>query len=113
MSVKHALLKAFPGKPTQFVPKNHPMLAAGQPGMDDLATPQVRLYARTKGFGGTGRLEYVNFGKGKVIFNTLDITSGKVVSHTASDVTSSQPIHFAAATDQRRCQGRGRQVQSA
>jgi hypothetical protein len=75
-SAKLALLKAFPESRGQFLSKTHPMLAASAPGMEDLAIAQVRTYVKAKGIGMGGRLEYINFGKGKVIFNPLDITTG-------------------------------------
>ncbi|HEY7118380.1 MAG TPA: DUF4159 domain-containing protein [Tepidisphaeraceae bacterium] len=75
-SARLALAKAFPEVQPQLLPRTHPILAASGPGMDDLATPQVRAYVKTRGYGTGGRLDAITFGRGKVILNPLDLTTG-------------------------------------
>lgn len=81
-SARFALLKAFPEAKPQFLPKTHPLLSAWVAGMEDLSVPQVRPYTKAKGIGADGRLEYINFGKGKVLFSTLDMTTGLTACNT-------------------------------
>jgi hypothetical protein len=81
-SMKQMMVKAFPQARGQLLSKTHPIFTASSPGMDDLPGAQVRQFVRSKGWGTTGRLEYLNFGKGKVIFNPLDIGSGLLGSNT-------------------------------
>jgi hypothetical protein len=87
-SAKLAVQRAFPQARGQLVPRNHPMLGgpnvAGETdlGMEDLTTPVIRSYAKHKGLPGNGRLEYVDYGKGKVIYGPLDITNGLLGANT-------------------------------
>jgi hypothetical protein len=81
-SVKFALFKAFPETKAQFLPKTDAILAAGESGMEDLTVPQVRPYTKAKGIGVDGRLDYLNFGKGKVLFSSLDLTTGLSACNT-------------------------------
>ena len=81
-SVKFALRKAFPENKPQFLPKTDAILAAGSSGMEDLTVPQVRPYTKAKGIGTDGRLDYIAFGRGRVLFSTLDITSGLTACNT-------------------------------
>ena len=75
-SARSALLKAFPETRAQFLSKTHPLLSASGPGMDDLALPQVRPYTKARGISVNGRIDCVNFGKGKVLLSPLDLTTG-------------------------------------
>ena len=58
------------------------MLTASAPGMDDLSTPLVRKYVKAKNLGTSGRLDELRFGKGAVIYNPLDLTSGLLGTNT-------------------------------
>jgi hypothetical protein len=81
-SVRAALAKAFPESPARLLPRTHPILTASGPGMDELATPQLRPYVKAKGIGTSGRLEIVSFGQGHVILNPLDLTEGLLAANT-------------------------------
>jgi hypothetical protein len=81
-SARQALLKAFPESRGQMMPKTHPMFNALGPGMDDLSTPLVRKYVKAKNLGTSGRLDELRSGKGAVIYNPLDITSGLLGTNT-------------------------------
>jgi hypothetical protein len=81
-SAKQALLKAFPEARGQVLPKTHPLLNASSPGMDDLSAPLVRNYVKAKNLGTGGRLDVLHFGKGAVIYNPLDMTSGLLGTNT-------------------------------
>jgi hypothetical protein len=81
-SARQALLKAFPESRGQMMSKTHPMLNASAPGMDDLSAPMVRKYVKAKNLGTSGRLDELRFGKGAVIYNALDITSGLLGTNT-------------------------------
>jgi hypothetical protein len=75
-SARAAVAKALPDAKAQMVPKAHPMLTASGPGMDDVASAQVRQYVRNRGIGTGGRLDMFASGKGRVIINPLDLTAG-------------------------------------
>ena len=81
-SARQALQRAFPEAHGQLISKTSPMLTASGPGMDDLTIPAVRNYVKSKGLGTSGRLDELRFGKGVVIYNPLDITSGLLGTHT-------------------------------
>jgi hypothetical protein len=81
-SVRAALAKAFPESSPRLLSRAHPILTASGPGMDELATPQLRPYVKAKGIGTSGRLEIVSFGKGHVILNPLDLTEGLLAANT-------------------------------
>jgi hypothetical protein len=81
-SARQALAKAFPESRGETVSRDHPMLNASGPGMEDLSKPAVRLYVKSKGFGTGGRLDSFRFGKGAVIYNPLDIESGLLGTNT-------------------------------
>jgi hypothetical protein len=81
-STRQALLKAFPEARGQMISKSHPIFTASSPGMENLPAAQVRPFVKTKGLGTSGRLDGINFGKGKVIYNPLDIGSGMLGSNT-------------------------------
>jgi hypothetical protein len=81
-SAKQALLKAFPASRGQVLGRSHPLLSASGPGMDDLTAPLVRTYVKAKGFGASGRLDGLRFGKGIVLSSSLDLGSGLLGSNT-------------------------------
>jgi hypothetical protein len=81
-SVRQALSKAFPEARGQMISKTHPIFTASSPGMENLPPAQVRPFVKTRGLGVSGRLDGINFGKGKVIYNPLDIGSGMLGSNT-------------------------------
>jgi hypothetical protein len=81
-SARQALAKAFPDSRGEMMSRDHPMLTASGPGMDDLSKPLVRSYVKSKGFGTSGRLDSFRFGKGAVIYNPLDIESGLLGTNT-------------------------------
>jgi hypothetical protein len=81
-SARFALLKAFPEARPQILSKTHPLLSATAPGMEDLTIPQMRPYTKAKGIRTDGRLDFINFGKGKVLFSTLDMTTGLTACNT-------------------------------
>lgn len=81
-SARTLLQKAFPADRPQLVARNHPMMSSGPPGMDDLSTPLVRPFTKSKSGGFSGRIEQVHFGKGRAILSPLDLTSGLLGANT-------------------------------
>jgi hypothetical protein len=76
-----ALRKAFPDAKPEMVGKNHPILTASGPGMDDLSKVRTRLYVRARGVGTGGRIDSINAGRGRVILSQLDLTTGLLGSN--------------------------------
>jgi hypothetical protein len=70
--------KAFAGTPPHVMPPDHPMLNASASGMDNLSHPVLRPYViETLGrSSGLGLPEEIAAGKGRVIFTSMDITTG-------------------------------------
>jgi len=64
------------------LPLKHPMLTgAGQAAAEDLSTPVVRPFVRSRG-GTAARLEYTRLGKGWIIFSHLDLSHGMLGANT-------------------------------
>jgi hypothetical protein len=80
-SMKSALSSAFPDTPLQSVPRNHPLLNEGAPGMEDLSKPKLRPYVLERS-AASGTLQHLRSGKGVVVFSDMDITSGLLGTQT-------------------------------
>jgi hypothetical protein len=76
-----ALSSAFPETALRSVPRNHPLLNEGQPGMEDLGKPRLRPYVQER-TAASGALRHLTSGKGAVIFSDLDVTSGLLGTET-------------------------------
>ena len=82
-SATRLLSKAFPEASLKKLPGNHPLYAASFPGMNALAElPALRSYTQTHLGKDVGALEGFSYGKGRVIYTSLDITSGLLGTHT-------------------------------
>ena len=76
------LARAFPGAVPQVIPPTHPLLAASGQGMQDLSKPKFRRSA-TEALGPhPGNLMELRYGRGHVIFTSLDLTSGLLGTNT-------------------------------
>jgi hypothetical protein len=70
------IAKAFP-KPLAPVSLNDPLIAGGLPNLDNLTKPALRGYAtETLGNADAPTVQTLTFGKGKVIYSRLDLTTG-------------------------------------
>ena len=77
------LSKAFPDASLKKLPATHPLFIAAFPGMDTLADmPALRSYTQTHLGKDVGAIEAFPHGKGRVIYTSLDITSGLLGTHT-------------------------------
>jgi hypothetical protein len=79
--MKSVVGEAFPQSVLDPLPRNHPLLAAGEPGMADLSKPKYRPFAVARQ-GGRPGLYGFRAGKGQVLLTTLDVTSGLLHSGT-------------------------------
>ena len=70
------LPKAFAGIAAQIVPPTHPLLKAAAGGMQDLSKPKFRRCAIETLGPHPGNLLFLRYGRGHVIFTSLDVTSG-------------------------------------
>ena len=70
------LFPAFNNSNLLAIQPNHPLLQAGNSGMENLSRLRLRPYAIEKIGTGGGSIHYLKAGKGHVIFTSLDITSG-------------------------------------
>lgn len=76
------LPSAFPGAVPQVIAPEHPLLAAVSPGMTDLSKPKFRRSAIDVFGPRAGHLMEIHYGRGHVIFSSLDLTSGLLGTHT-------------------------------
>lgn len=76
--------KAFADKSLEAMPASHPVLNATSEGMEDLSQPLLRAYALHKlgPRGAVGAIEYLEHGKGRVIYTKLDLTAGLLGTNT-------------------------------
>ena len=81
-SALNLLAQAFPNKPLNAMPSNHPLLAGAGDGMEPLPHPELRTYTEQKIGRTTARLETLSPGRGRVIFSNLDLTSGLLGTNT-------------------------------
>ena len=72
----------FPGAGPQRVQPDHPLLRAGNPGMEDLPKRRLRQNALIKYGANGGPLTILSAGKGHIIYSPLDITSGLLGTDT-------------------------------
>jgi hypothetical protein len=80
-SMRSALAQAFPEAALQSLPRHHPLLNDGEPGMDDLAKPRLRPYVLER-TAASGTLRHLRSGNGAVILSEMDITSGLLGTET-------------------------------
>jgi hypothetical protein len=76
------LATAFAGQKLEPLPANHPLLRLGNPGTQDVTKPLVRAEVVTRYGKGAGVLRTLAYGKGHVLYSTLDITSGLLGAST-------------------------------
>ena len=75
-AVRESLLdKAFPDRPPQDIPGDHPLLTASADGISDIGEPRLCLYARANP-PVNSRPKMLRHGKGWVIICPMDLTSG-------------------------------------
>jgi hypothetical protein len=81
-SLHQLATQAFPGVIAGPVPPGHPMLNPGQPGMEDVTRPRVRLFnIEYRGFPGAD-LNLAPFGKGHFLYTSNDLVSGLLGTNT-------------------------------
>jgi hypothetical protein len=73
------LNRAFPDKKLAGLDTKHRLFSAASAGMEDLSRPLVRSYASGKT---PARIEMLVSGKGKVLFSSLDLTTGLLGTNT-------------------------------
>ncbi|HEV8378553.1 MAG TPA: DUF4159 domain-containing protein, partial [Tepidisphaeraceae bacterium] len=84
-SMSNAVLpKVFAGAAMNIVGSEHPLLSGNGEGMENLAKPQLRAYAEQKLGKAAGRIEMYRLGKGRVIYSSIDLTSGLLGTNTWS-----------------------------
>jgi hypothetical protein len=82
-SVSSAILpKVFAGAAMSIVVPEHPILAGTKDGMDNLPKPQLRAYAEQKLGKTAGRIEMYRLGKGRIVYSSIDLTSGLLGTNT-------------------------------
>ncbi|HEV8378554.1 MAG TPA: DUF4159 domain-containing protein [Tepidisphaeraceae bacterium] len=74
----HTLPQNRPGT----VAANDAMLQASAPGMEDIGQTILRPYAEQRLGKGAGRLEQIQFGKGRIIISGIDFSSGLIGSNS-------------------------------
>jgi hypothetical protein len=84
-SVSNGLLpKVFADAKMSVVSGEHPLLAGNGDGMESLAKPQLRAFTEQKLGKAAGRIEMYRLGKGRVIYSSIDLTSGLLGTNTWS-----------------------------
>jgi hypothetical protein len=84
-SMSNAVLpKVFVDAKMSIVAPEHPLLAGNGEGMDNIAKPQLRAYTEQKLGKAAGRIEMYTLGKGRVIYSSIDLTSGLLGTNTWS-----------------------------
>ena len=85
-SARAAIAAAFPNRKLAPVTKDHPLLNADAPGMDDLTKMKLRPFVyETRGAGaGTNAFQSFRAGDGHVVYTPLDVTSGLLGTRTWS-----------------------------
>jgi hypothetical protein len=78
------LPKVFVGAKMSAVGNEHPLLAGNLDGMDNLAKPQLRAYTEQKLGKVAGKFEMYRLGKGRIIYSSIDLTSGLLGTNTWS-----------------------------
>jgi hypothetical protein len=73
------LNRAFPGKTLTRLDSKHRLFSPAVAGMEDLSKPQVRSYAAGNH---AARIDMLISGKGKVLFSSLDLTTGLLGTNT-------------------------------
>jgi hypothetical protein len=81
-SAEALLATAFAGQKLEPLPANYPLLRLGNPGTQDVSKPLVRAEVVTRYGKGAGALRTLAYGKGRVLYSTLDIISGLLGTST-------------------------------
>jgi len=84
-SVSNGLLpKVFADARMSIVGSEHPLIAGSGEGMENLSKPQLRAFTEQKLGKAAGRIEMYRLGKGRVIYSSIDVTSGLLGTNTWS-----------------------------
>jgi len=78
------LPKVFAGAKMTLLPPEHPLLTGSGEGMDNIGKAQLRAFTEQKLGKGAGRIEMYSLGKGRVIYSSIDLTSGLLGTNTWS-----------------------------
>jgi hypothetical protein len=84
------LPKVFADAKMSIVSGEHPLLAGTGEGMENLAKPSLRASAEQKLGKAAGRIEMYRLGKGRVIYSSIDLTSGLLGTNTWSILGTSR-----------------------
>jgi hypothetical protein len=76
------LPRAFPGSALVMLSRDDPILVGKGDGMEALARPLLRPYAEQKLGKTAGRMETLSFGKGRVIYSSLDLSTALLGTNT-------------------------------
>ncbi|HEV8604862.1 MAG TPA: DUF4159 domain-containing protein, partial [Tepidisphaeraceae bacterium] len=84
-SISNGLLpRVFADAKMSVVGSEHPLLSGNGDGMDNLAKPQLRAYTEQKLGKLAGRIEMYSLGRGRIIYSSIDLTSGLLGTNTWS-----------------------------
>jgi hypothetical protein len=81
-SMKLAIEATFPEQTFRAMPRTHPLLEPGAPGMDELRKPRLRPFVAERGPAPRASLQVLRSGAGVVLLSDIDITSGLLGTET-------------------------------
>jgi hypothetical protein len=92
-SISNAVLpNVFAGAAMSIVGPEHALLAGNGEGMENLSKPQLRAFTEQKLGKAAGRIEMYKLGKGKIIYSSIDLTSGLLGTNTWS-ILGHKPVY--------------------